>query len=60
VRHPGSLRPPGPDGVWHSDALRLHIDAIALLNQRIGAAPAEDDVVLSRLRNMRRAIGVSE
>ena len=47
-------------GVWHTDALRLHLDALALLNGRTGASAEEDEVVLARLRNMRKAIGVVE
>jgi hypothetical protein len=46
-------------GVWHTDALRLHLDALTLLNQRAAAAP-ENQAVLARLRHMREAIGVLE
>lgn len=47
------------DGVWHTDALRLHLDALVLLGQE-GRSAAEDDVILERLRRMRRAIKVVE
>lgn len=47
-------------GVWHTDALRLHLDALALLNQRVGANTGDGEFVLARLRNMRQAIGVAE
>jgi hypothetical protein len=46
-------------GIWHTDALRLHLDTLALINLRAGASPY-DDIVLSRLRSMRSAIGVVE
>jgi hypothetical protein len=47
-------------GVWHTDALRLHLDALVLLNQRSGANDADDAIMLERLRGMRSAIGVLE
>ena len=43
-------------GVWHTDALRLHLDALALLNHSDGDA-TDGDLILSRLRSMRSAIG---
>lgn len=42
-------------GVWHTDALRLHLDALAPLNQR-----APDAAVPNRLRSMCASIGVLE
>lgn len=47
-------------GVWHSDALRLHLDALALVNQSGGGMSEENKVILARLRGMREAIGVVE
>lgn len=47
-------------GVWHTDALRLHISVITVLNQQVGEGEPDDELVLSRLRNMRRALGVAE
>lgn len=47
-------------GVWHTDALRLHIDALFLLNQTGGRRDAENEIILARLRTMRDAIGVTE
>ena len=46
-------------GLWHTEALRLHLRAMMLLSQdAIDAAGGE--LVLERLRTMRRAIGVLE
>lgn len=47
-------------GVWHTDALQLHLNALVLLHPVSGGAPAEVEVMLRRLRNMRIAIGVTE
>jgi hypothetical protein len=47
-------------GVWHTDALRLHIDALALLDQGAEADEAKNALVLQRLRIMREAIGIPE
>jgi hypothetical protein len=46
-------------GLWHSEALRLHLNAMALINEGSAGAQAEA-VVLERLRAMRRAIGAQE
>ena len=47
-------------GVWHSDALKLHLDALALVNQGGGKMTDENKVILARLRGMRDAVGVVE
>jgi hypothetical protein len=46
--------------LWHSDALKLHLDSLALMNQ--GAALDRDAqaLVLNRLQTMRQAVGVVE
>lgn len=47
-------------GVWHTDALKLHLEALTLLSQ--GRDPGQDQVkaITSQLLTMRRAIGISE
>lgn len=47
-------------GVWHSDALRVHLEALALVNQAGGRMSEENEVILKRLRGMRQNIGVVE
>lgn len=47
-------------GIWHSDALKLHLDALALVNQNGGGLTEENKVILARLRGMREAVGVLE
>lgn len=47
-------------GVWHSDALKLHLDALALVTQAGGRLTDENKVILARLRGMREAVGVAE
>lgn len=47
-------------GIGHADALRLHLNAIALLSRRAESDSAEEEVVLARLRGMRGAIGIVE
>jgi len=47
-------------GVWHSDALKLHLDALALINQAGGRMTEENKVILARLRGMRATVGVTE
>jgi len=46
-------------GLWHTEALRLHLRAMTLLSQDTIDAAGER-LVLERLRTMRRAIGVQE
>ena len=47
-------------GVWHTDALELHITSLVLLSSE--PAPSQEEIgrVLGRLRKMRAAIGVVE
>lgn len=47
-------------GVWRIDALRVHLGALALVNQRAGEDLAEGALVLKHLHTMREAIGVAE
>jgi hypothetical protein len=47
-------------GVWHTDALRVHLNTLALVNQRDGGRTPENDLILANLRSMREAIGVVE
>jgi hypothetical protein len=47
-------------GVWHTDALRLHLNALALVNRGGGERTPESDLILERLRGMREAVGVLE
>lgn len=48
------------NGVWHSDALKLHLNALALVNQAGGKLTEENQVILTRLKGMREAVGVNE
>lgn len=48
------------NGVWHSDALKLHLDALALINLSDGRMTEPNRVILARLRGMREAVGVRE
>jgi hypothetical protein len=47
-------------GVWHSDALKLHLSALTLVTQEGGHMSKENAVILDRLRGMRAAVGVAE
>ncbi len=47
-------------GIWHTAALRLHINALGLIDQVSGADPAAGALVLKRLQAMREAIGIVE
>ena len=47
-------------GVWHADALRVHLNAMVLLSGRSGVEAGDEDVILGRLKGMRGAIGVIE
>jgi hypothetical protein len=47
-------------GVWHTDALQLHIGALALINEDGSGTTAENAHILERLRAMREAVGVVE
>lgn len=45
-------------GVWHTEALELHIDAVALFNSEAPPSQAETDKILARLKAMRDWVGV--
>ena len=47
-------------GVWHTDALRLHLDALRLLNTDPPPPKAEADRILADLKAMRDWVGVAE
>lgn len=47
-------------GVWHTDALRLHIDALALVDPHASDGAPDSDRILKRLRTMREAVGILE
>ncbi len=47
-------------GVWHSDALALHITSLALLNGPTPPSAKETKAILKRLHDLRAAIGVAE
>lgn len=47
-------------GVWHTDALRLHLDSLALVSRDGGGMTPENETILQRLRGMREAVGVVE
>ena len=48
------------DGVWHTDALKLHIDALTMIAAQPDLEPAEVLIILARLKAMRDGIGVPE
>ena len=50
----------GSKGVWHTDALRLHIDTLALLNSDAPPNRCDAGQMLKRLKSMRDWIGVPE
>ena len=48
------------DGVWHTDALLLHINALAMFTLHPDLDLAEVQTILARLKAMRDGIGVPE
>jgi hypothetical protein len=48
------------DGVWHTEALRLHLAALALINPNARASETQNALILDRLHQMRQAVGVVE
>lgn len=48
------------NGLWHTDALKLHLDSLLLLGQGPALGRDEQALVLKRLQTMRKAIGVVE
>lgn len=47
-------------GVWHGEALRVHIRALKLVTQPQGRLASNDDAIIDQLREMRLAIGLTE
>jgi hypothetical protein len=47
-------------GVWHTDALELHVTSLVLLSHDPAPCETEAQTILTRLRGMRKAIGVVE
>ena len=47
-------------GVWHTDALKLHIDTLALLNRDTPPTRCDAGQMLKRLKGMRDWIGVPD
>lgn len=50
----------GCKGVWHTDALKLHVDALALFNSDAPPGNSDSVQILKRLRAMRDWLGVVE
>ena len=48
------------NGVWHTDALKLHIDALAMFAAHPDLDQTEVRTILARLKAMRDGIGVPE
>ena len=48
------------DGVWHTDALKLHVDALAMFAAQPNLDQVEVRTILARLKAMRDGIGVPE
>lgn len=46
------------EGVWHTEALKLHVDAVALFNSDAPPSASETDKILARLKAMRDWVGV--
>lgn len=47
-------------GIWHSDALKLHVDALSLLAHGPRQGEEEEGRILERLKRMRARIGVHD
>lgn len=47
-------------GVWHADALRVHIESLAIVARGPALSPAEGDVIVRRLKTLRAAVGVPD
>lgn len=48
------------NGVWHTEALRVHLNALLLVSQSRSADPSEGQLILQRLQQMRTALEISE
>lgn len=47
-------------GVWHGEALRVHIRALKLVAEPQGRPASNDEAIVDRLREMRMSIGLGE
>lgn len=47
-------------GFWHADALRLHVESLAILARGPAQSAAEADVIVQRLKGLRAAVGVPD
>jgi hypothetical protein len=47
-------------GVWHTEALRVHVDALLALSSEAGADAAQRQVIARALLKMRTAVGASD
>lgn len=47
-------------GVWHTEALRVHVEALLVLSSRLEVPAAERQVIARELLHMRAAVGAAE
>ncbi|MFY7852416.1 MAG: hypothetical protein ACOVQ6_11590 [Brevundimonas sp.] len=47
-------------GVWHTEALRVHVEALLALSSEAGADAAQRQVIARALLKMRTAVGASD
>lgn len=47
-------------GVWHTEALRIHVEALLALTSEAGADPSQRRVIAHELIRMRAAIGAKD
>ncbi len=47
-------------GVWHTEALRVHVEALLALTSEAGADPAHRQAIARELVRMRAAVGAKE
>lgn len=47
-------------GIWHSDALDLHLTSLSLLNDPTPPDAVERERIIKRLADMRRAVGIPD
>ncbi len=48
------------NGVWHTEALKVHISALKLVNQGAVGRDAGNDAILERLTAVRAAVGIPD
>lgn len=46
-------------GMWHADALRLHLDALVLMRSELRPGPRDAEALVQRLATLRRQLGLS-